>query len=504
MAQGDFWKMAVAVPLKNGKFSVGTHKECKISQAIANANENWVQYNKTLASGHEIENFLQYGDEILLGPSHKEGYLREKESLIISGVEPWTADHGKIHFRNKDNENLYSIGDSITAYGTGLAGGWDIPSETYAETYVQSEGIKRGLISRQLIATFTEESGTIAAGEWESSSDTGWKLVEMKMHTGQYSGIIDYLHPDGLVSIQRPTDGSGVAAFYVDTLPTTTVYGLYGDWHRGGWGNDFAQRLRIQLTNTITGGDIITQDLLDYGDSTQNIKRKSLLVPFQYYRIGGLAFVEPKTSTYVYDDNYNINLKLYPHRDPVDASLAISTDILDSVSTNVNKWMEFDTVALLESGPSNLTAPQLALEMDSHTLNDAGKNGEILIYLDHLFVEHSGGVNFGATDGCVDFERYNAFPLQDSLQVDKKVADTGFYHEKKKYIIKARFEDVKQSLWDSIEMLLEWQERGYLLNLHPALNDVRNVITGKLKITNFKKDFWHLGYRSFDFEFTEM
>ena len=148
MAQGDFWKMAVAVPLKNGKFSVGTHKEMKISDPIANANESWVRYNKELSSGHEIENFLQYGDEILLGPSNEGGYLREKESMIISGVEPWSSTEGKIHFKNKDNEHLYSIGDSITAYGTGLAGGWDIPSETYAETYVQSEGIKRGLISK--------------------------------------------------------------------------------------------------------------------------------------------------------------------------------------------------------------------------------------------------------------------------------------------------------------------------------------------------------------------
>src|SRR5690606_40124130 len=87
----------------------------------------------------------------ILGPSSHNDHKGEKEHVIVSGAYTFSSFVERISSLEKANEHLYNVGDNLSFYGTGLAGGWEIESPTF----VQSQGIKTGMISQQLVHSYS-------------------------------------------------------------------------------------------------------------------------------------------------------------------------------------------------------------------------------------------------------------------------------------------------------------------------------------------------------------
>lgn len=501
--EGNSWEIGIAVPVKNNKFIFGKNYSAVLSQEVSSTNERQFYYDHNLYP--ELIDVLQYQDSILLGPSTQTNYKSESEHIQVTGIERWNdvTNIYKIWSRFKNNTNLYNSNDPITIYGMGLAGGWEIP--TAMKTYVKAQGIRVGAISRHIVEHYLTSNGNITVVN--SGGKYYVKIPIGDNDVNQFRFGLD-LAGDFLDYIKTPIDENGLIEFAISSTGEIEYYVLLGDWHRGGWRKEFAQRLSIEIKKAMSSGTIFSQSLLTYG-SNGNIGEKSLLVPYQYYRIGGKVYIDAsKLRDIDLIEGFNLMMLLRPHDYHRENTEYIYKNIID-VSTDANKWLDFSTVSLLKSGIHNTSAPSISLWLQNNTigLEDAQAAGYsygfIHLYVDELWAEHAGGVNYANTDGCLDFGRYCVWPEQGSIELNYIDEVTTLNYKKQKLQIRCRFPLVSQTFYDQLEIILSWQKRGYSINIHPYLYDVPNTLTGKIYIRDIKKESWDLSKRSFTLEFIE-
>jgi hypothetical protein len=508
MAQGNSFELAVALPIKNNKFEFGQIKTALISEALSTNTSKSVKYSNLLYPG--LQNHIQYGDSIMLGPSSNPSYKDERESLIVSGVEAWQPGEYKIHLKRKANTNKFNAGDQITAYTTGLAGGWEIPSGM--SSFVKAMGIKNGPISQQKAVVYNNSEGVVGT---VTGSGGKYRLSINRDGMGSQFGFgLDLLDYDYLEYLLSPLNSNNYMEFGITQVPSPTASFkvLLGDSHRGGYRKDYAQRLDLDLIKGMWNGAIIRQKLLFYGNSSDYLQ-DSLLIPYQYYRIGGRAYIDTLHSSIPHGGGWNFYLMLRPHEN-VRPDSGNDEEVLIKIgesSSNMNSWFNFSTIGMLKSGISPLSPPQLVVWFQNSSMGagdgqaDGYNYGKLHLYLDELWVEHAGGINYANTDGCLKFSRYNVWPEQGSIELGKiAVSDTeSLDRTRSKQYFKARFDYVSQTFWDQLQRIISWQERGFLLNLHPYINDMPNTLTGKISISDVRKDSWDLTLRSFTLEFLE-
>lgn len=506
MAQGNSFELAVAVQLKNSKFEFGQIQTGTVQTGISPGNFA-VVYDA--ASFPDLEPVIQHNDQVLLGPSSNSNNFGEKEYQLVSGIEDWTGNLVKIHFKNKNSLiNTFEVGDPISVFGHGLAGGWTIPSEL--RDWIKAEGIRRGIVTKPEIGSFilgTEDPPNPGKYKHLGGTDNVVK-VGLSTSAGKYSSLIDLIDSD-LIYVMAPITDGNYAIFVVSDTAVISdpLYAIYADFHKGGWRKDYAQRLRIKITQGMSSGDIFKQSLVRYG--TENIRDRSLLIPYQYYRIGGRIYIDDSFKHgYSFGDNYSLFMLLRPNQNTKDLYWDEYLSItFGSSLTDVDKWLTFSTIGLLKSGISEETAPSLSIWFQNNGITGTSGQywGDILLYIDELYAEHAGGVNYGDTDGCLKFSRYSVWPEEESLNITKFEREdiTSLYGKQTKYILNFKLNYVSQDFWDQLEILLRWQEKGFLLNLHPYINDLPNTMTGKITIKELKKDSWDLGLRSIVLEFVE-
>lgn len=502
-SQGDSWQIGVAIPIKNNKFIFGQNYNGVLSQEVSSLTTKEFLYSNTLYP--EMVDVVQYDDSILLGPSTKSGYVGESEHIKVTGVEKYSESIHKIFSKFSVNTNKYNSGDPITIYGTGLAGGWEVP--TSMKTYVTAQGIRSGAISRQFVQNYS------GATKYHTQPRAGYYQLNVPIggvDANDFRFGLDITNGiSGFEYVKTPITAGGEMEFAVGTSSITELYILLGDWHRGGWRKEFAQRLGIEIKKDMSSGSIFQQSVLSYGNASTNLGEKSLVVPYQYYRIGGKVFIDTSKLRIIdYGDGFHFLFILRPHsyhrEDSEYIWTYISTDSNDS-----NKWIDFSGISLLKSGISNLSSPLVSVWLQNNSIGSGDgyptgySYGHLHLYTDELWVEHAGGVNYSDQDGCLDFGRYCVWPEQGSIEIGYIEDPTSLNYKRRRMQISARFPLVSQAFWDQLEIVLGWQQRGHSINIHPYLNDVPNVLTGKISVSDIKKESWDLTKRSFTLTFIE-
>lgn len=504
MAENDSWELGVAIPVKNNKFSFGTIGNGVLTSPLTANESTGFLFNNEL---DYIHNSLQYNDVVLLGPSTNSSNLKEMEEVIVSGIELRTGLDDKIHIRDKNNQKLFNANDPFTFYGTGLSGNWEIVNDTFY-SYVQAEGLRRGLISKQQVGTFSEITEPYTTPGQYIVMSTGLSAYAIFCIPSSEYGVglnllnstMDYIKAPLKVGTLYKTVEFGL----INHSMTGTQYMQYGDYHRGGWRKDFAQRIRLKLGSDTPSGVFFKQNLIDFGSAdSSNIREKTTLIPYAYYRMGGTLLLEQHHNL-AYNSDYNINAVVYPNSNVKSEDEVIRKDILNGSGAYINRWSRFQHVQLLESGISNISEAFIGLEIENN-ISTPAYVGDTVLYLDELWLEHSGGVKFGDEDGCLKFNRFYQWPEENSLTItNKEKGEFGLAKDRILKVVTAKFNYCSQVLWDQIELLLSWQDRGYLLNLHPNIDDLEYTLTGKLTVKDYKKDHWDLSLRSFTLEFEEV
>ncbi len=178
----------------------------------------------------------------------------------------------------------------------------------------------------------------------------------------------------------------------------------------------------------------------------------------------------------------------------------VDTDDLDTTHSNLK-------VEIVQQAASTTTS------IDTETLY---RGAEVKTFVDNIWLEHEGDVPGGSGAGYIEI---NHHPAQGTLQIKRhqatkpktiKLADgssetidpTGaskrWLHE-----IKCSFNYVNSTVWSQFKRLMQWQDKGYKLTLHPFLPEVPHCLVGELSIANIKKSFWDLDKFTFQLIFRE-
>jgi len=510
MAQGTSWQMAIAVPIKNHKFEFGQNFVATLQNSV-DSNSQFVQLDPAIYD--RPGSLLQYRDQILLGPSSNPDFKGNIEHVPVTGVkEDFIFNtYSKIYLLNKNNINQYEAGDRVSFYGTCLAGGWKVPNKTpYNYNYFFTpQGIQKGSISTHVWATYISNP-LLLEGMYDDRSHASGTWIKIRRKNSDHSFLLDLdeVYGNKIQYIIDPVYLENSAYYFNIAMQSGNyseiISGLLGDYHRGGWRKQYAQRLSIAIDDDTPSTLFFVQDLVKSGIG--GIRDRSLLIPYQYYRFGGRIYVESRfTSAKLGTSNYSLFMIVSPHtlhRDIGDAEY-LYVNFANAAAHN-DAWIEFSAVQLLDTGISNESMPQVGLWFQNNGIIE-NNAGDLILYVDDLYVEHAGGIKYAHQDGCLDFGRYSVWPEEESLKIEKieREGTTSLYGKKERYVITCRFFYVSQDFWDQFELLLEWQEKGFLLNLHPYINDLPHSLMGKVHIREYAKDNWDLSLRSFTMEFIE-
>ena len=80
---------------------------------------------------------------------------------------------------------------------------------------------------------------------------------------------------------------------------------------------------------------------------------------------------------------------------------------------------------------------------------------------------------------------------------------TGWGERNIKYEVTCSYTDVDNDIYLKLVEFLNIQKNGYMLNLHPYVEELPSVLTGYMYIENVNKSHWDVGLISFNFKFRE-
>jgi len=525
--QGNPWQMAIAVDLRDRRFSTGTRFVSTIAAVITGDNVDKAILNTE--NNFWLDDIVQFGDKVRLGPNTDNNDTEELEILASHTNKEGAATTGIVYLKYSDTTLDYEVSDPYTLFGQGKAEAW-FPYGVV----LKCEGIKSGIIQLGYRGRKTITNNTVSSVETIGSSY--FAIVNVTLGSGEYllgswkDGSYyarnitlseNAIEPFNIIDMS--TSGIGKIRFKTTSLwsvgNNVTVNALIGTTHLGGYRKSYAQRLSMQYGpyGSPNQGQFI-QFLLEAGQDAAakatlvSPWKYSTLVTNAYYRVGIIYRaiftsnkVDPAT-TYI-----------FPYIDPGAYSwsevITFSALTLVTTGTRDTGWVKYlsSPVNLRTSGIKHLP-PSIKITTNVGTLSGQTPtvDDRLILYLDDIILEHSAGLSY-PSDGCVDFGRYNVWPDMGSVswsvveETSSKEVISSLSDSKAdyRYVIKASFSYVSQEFWNDMLKLLTWQSKGFLLTLHPYIDDVPPILVGKLSIVNIKKNFWDLTKRSFELTFTE-
>ena len=151
------------------------------------------------------------------------------------------------------------------------------------------------------------------------------------------------------------------------------------------------------------------------------------------------------------------------------------------------------------------------------------------IYLDEIYLEHIynpvskltlyGNTAANSADDTTvgyyeiannhDYQSLNITRLENYQDVQlannslDRYDSTGWGERNIKYEVTCSYTDVDNDIYLKLVEFLNIQKNGYMLNLHPYVEELPSVLTGYMYIENVNKSHWDVGLISFNFKFRE-
>lgn len=212
----------------------------------------------------------------------------------------------------------------------------------------------------------------------------------------------------------------------------------------------------------------------------------------------------------------SLNSNVYTSEEMINLSYWFDNSAIDSSSLK-HKYYVFNSVI------SNTIVDSTSLRDGLRKLRIGIKgtgtipfiNNHIIIGFENIYWEHSGGVE--SSLGCVLLpnaptrESVNIGWIEEEFNIDRMANNDGVLsftkgnpNVNRKYRISCTFIDVPMSALNKLKIIEMFQNDGYLINLHTHFNELPQVLTGYLKISNIKKTGVLFALTTFDFVFEEV
>jgi hypothetical protein len=389
-------------------------------------------------------------------------------------------------------------------------------------------------------------NSTRGLAPWRDPNAAGLSVgdIDWENDTPGYKGVFRY--------VRSHNDDSDYAllAYNSNVIATGTIENnntyaplLTGFVHDGGEFSPYAQCLFTMVNNLSNtyGAAGPQQESLSTGIFTQYLTRSindsqdmsyAKLIPNVYYRLGitwkgdvqGIQIGQSTKTFAKFQWGPTAGTGDVNH---YEASMITTAELMNAASPTqavyktdmVSGYVGPIDTDDLDTSHSNLKidiVQQAASWNNSIDLETRNRGAEVKTFVDNIWLEHEGDVPNGSGKGYIEI---NHHPAQGTLQFQRyqaskpktiKLADgssetidpTGA-SKRWLYEIKASFNYVNSTVWSQFKRLMQWQDKGYKLTLHPFLPEVPHCLVGELTIKNIKKSFWDLDKFTFQVLFRE-
>src|SRR5690606_40803441 len=93
--------------------------------------------------------------------------------------------------------------------------------------------------------------------------------------------------------------------------------------------------------------------------------KEGMLIPYQYYRIGGRVYLD-RSNTELDYENWSLKLVLQTNEDQVSPTTESIIAEMFKDNTDTNTWHEFVGIGLLKSGISRFSNPKLSIQFENN------------------------------------------------------------------------------------------------------------------------------------------
>ena len=370
--------------------------------------------------------------------------------------------------------------------------------------------------------------------DWEGDSDASGTI--------DMGGTFRYTRKHDLSDVGRLAYNSNAGANAIDwgaasKFAVTPV--LMGTLHDGGQYKPTAQML-FTMINSLSdevGAEYVSTGILTQllTRSINNAKDMSFakLVPGTYYRFG-ITWKGAITPDAVNAANSQVFAKFQwapmaaaGDVNQYEGSMLSTIPLIDATSLTQTSYKTDMVTGFMDSLDSDLTDETwdslridiiMQIKSPSSWANARQYRGaEAKMFVDSIWIEHQGDIPNASDKGYVEIDHY---PEQGTLQTKKfrsaksVVVKTAVGQEQRinpfssvtreLYEIEADFVRVNNTIWSQFQTLLEWQDMGYNLVLHPFLPEVPFTLIGKLSMEIDRKSSWDLNKHTFRLRFTEV
>lgn len=300
-------------------------------------------------------------------------------------------------------------------------------------------------------------------------------------------------------------------------VPTSLVKGFPVNY------NDIDGKIRAQQLSIILSD--ITSDKKYFETSlTTDIYR---FIKSNYtYRIGARYYIGWRSSN---DDAGKVTLSTY---NGATFDISLDSNVYTSEEMiNLSYWFDNSAIDTSELKHKYYVFNKvISNTIDSTNIRDGARklklgikltgssilvNNHVIIGLEDIYWEHSGGVE--SSLGCVllpnapNRDSIKIGYIEEDLIIDRGSNNDGFLsfprgnpNTNRKYTLTCTFTDVPLGIFNKLKIMEMFQNDGYLINIHPHFNELPQVLTGYLKITNVRKNGTMFGLTTFDLYFEEV
>lgn len=472
MAQGDFLQFGVAVPIINPKFRIPTYYTSSIVGVDAS--------NNIIVSDEysDVDNIFQVGDRITVTNSSGS----QSENLVISAISDNGDSTTDITCGSAPTILSVGGGGSIAGKGSKLAAGWartNTGTQRIRPLGIRPYGADQRDNYGQVFKQGSQQSGTSGIGQPIDKDDL--ENFTYYRFGGMFKHDLDQNAGDTPLFYWDMSDGVGF-------LPIKTI---------GTAANDVLSWTRISfdsnpvLTRKVTGSPI--QRFLLNMRGTQFNKGTVFIDEIFLEHARGTTSISriKRVNTVGGPDTRTIAIYGVIGSSPGQFNISAGDSVVVNDGTNYTVL----TVTVAQSGQSSFVAQVVdgtytALVQDSEVQvkNDGYFQLQEYPVFGSVSYEKIGTLKTGMT---ADNAGYLFNPVSDGDRTGR-------------WIFSCSFSLVSQINFDKLRVLLDWQNMGNMINFHPFIDDLPNVMTGRLSIRNPRKPHWSLALHDFDLVFEEL
>jgi len=184
----------------------------------------------------------------------------------------------------------------------------------------------------------------------------------------------------------------------------------------------------------------------------------------------------------------------------------------DSKISDLNNNAYGDTYTVINSGPFPALSSNKKIKIGISFVNTSGAQAAVRFWLDSIWVEQDYGLQTGGAITIDDYPIRSSLSYNDMDDINMTRLKSGDFflstdyiskNSASKWVINAEFKTLN-SVYNYFKYMEQACRNGHLINLHPKLPEVPEVLLGKIRVKDLGKQNFSFNRTNFKVSFYEV